>query len=132
MKKLTKASAKTLDTMIDGIAVGDARTIDNKTGFMAVHVDRLSRNCYSIAHYYEQNGDLVPDPDLVVWRAETGDYVPVSLQLSSGHYSLALRLENDQPVAFAPALCRELASFANMMVKNIKAQQGGLAGLRRK
>jgi uncharacterized protein YqiB (DUF1249 family) len=47
-------------------------------GFMDLNVDVLSRNdgiiTAALSHYYEQNGDLIPDPDMVVridTRSET-------------------------------------------------------------
>ena len=132
MKTTHKTTAATLEILTAGLAVGEARKLDNAPGcYMAAHVERISPKCFSIAHYYTQNGDAIADPDLVVWRASTGAFVPVSLQQNIGRMSVALRLENDEPVAFAPRLGRELASFANMMIKNIKSQQGGLAALRK-
>jgi uncharacterized protein YqiB (DUF1249 family) len=39
-------------------------------GFMDLNLDLLSRNgeiiTVALSHYYEQNGDLIPDPDMVV------------------------------------------------------------------
>jgi hypothetical protein len=133
MKTTNKTTAAALEIMTAGLAVGDARTFDNAPGvYMACHVERISPNRFSVAHYFTQNGDKVADPDLVVWRASTGDFVPVSLQQCTGHYTVAVKLDaDDQPSAFYPRASRELASFANMMIRNVKAQQGGLAALRK-
>lgn len=58
MKTLGKAASRVLDQLVFGLAcVGDAKKIDNSTGFMAVHVERVSNAQYSVAHYYEQNGE---------------------------------------------------------------------------
>jgi hypothetical protein len=39
-------------------------------GFMDLNLDLLSRNdeiiTVALSHYYEQNGDLIPDPDMVI------------------------------------------------------------------
>lgn len=35
-------------------------------GFMDLSVNLLEDNRISITHYYEQNGDLVPDPDMEI------------------------------------------------------------------
>lgn len=35
-------------------------------GFMDLHIERLGKYHYSLTHYFEQNGDLVPDPDMEV------------------------------------------------------------------
>jgi len=35
---------------------------------------------FSIAHSYEQNGDLLKDPDMVFIRGQDGEYYPIELQ----------------------------------------------------
>jgi uncharacterized protein YqiB (DUF1249 family) len=35
-------------------------------GFMDLHIENLGNNHYSLTHYFEQNGDLVPDPDMEI------------------------------------------------------------------
>jgi hypothetical protein len=39
-------------------------------GFMDLNLDLLSHNdeiiTVALSHYYEQNGDLIPDPDMVI------------------------------------------------------------------
>ena len=34
--------------------------------FMDLVVERLGENHFSLTHYYEQNGDLCPDPDMEI------------------------------------------------------------------
>ena len=36
------------------------------TGIMDLHLESLSQNTVSLTHYFEQNGDLVPDPDMEI------------------------------------------------------------------
>jgi uncharacterized protein YqiB (DUF1249 family) len=36
------------------------------TGFMDLHLESLSQRTVSLTHYFEQNGDLVPDPDMEI------------------------------------------------------------------
>lgn len=99
--------------------------------FMDVHLEQIGPSRYSIAHYFEQNGDLVPDPDLVVWRAGPGDYVPVSLQLAIGVRDCCMEFGSDgQPNRFSPKLQNKIGTFANEILKNIRDQQGGLEGLK--
>lgn len=76
MRKLGLQAARTFLQLVDGLRAGDARTIDNAPGtFMAVSVDCLHGDgtapdggrvgaLYAIAHRFETNGDLVPDPDV--------------------------------------------------------------------
>ncbi len=85
----------------------------------------------SIAHYFEQNGDLMADPDLVFevnpdedgplsWK--TGEWGPVSFtQHSTGTYQEAVILREGK-VMIAPRLVASLKSFARMWDRNLKAQ----------
>jgi hypothetical protein len=96
---------------------------------MAVHVDRLGERTYSLAHYFEMNGDLVCDPDGVFVRTEAG-WLPVSLQLCTGHYTRALELdESERPARVDARAFAELSRFAAMWLRNIADQQGGIARL---
>ncbi len=36
------------------------------SGFMDLVIEKLGDKHYSLTHYYEQNGDLCPDPDMEV------------------------------------------------------------------
>ena len=130
MKPLPQAAGRVLDALTAGLAIGGARKVDGGGGYMAVHVDRLSAGTYSIAHYFHQNGDMVCDPDGVFLKTEAG-WLPVTLQLSTGHFTVALELDgNDKPTGWRPRHYKELASFAVMWLRNISQQQGGLDRIR--
>ena len=85
----------------------------------------------SVAHYFEQDGDLMADPDLAFevdpaedgplsWKA--GAWGPVSFtQHSTGTYQEAV-LVRDGKVRVAPRLVASLRSFARMWDRNLKAQ----------
>ena len=34
--------------------------------FMDLHFEKIGENTFAMAHYFEQNGDLVPDPDMEI------------------------------------------------------------------
>jgi hypothetical protein len=110
MRTLPKAASQVLDALTAGLQVGQSRKVDNSGGtYMAVHVDRLSERRYSLAHYYEQNGDLVCDPDGVFLKTDAG-WLPVSLQLCTGHYTEAVQVDgDDEPVTFR-AVRRDVAA----------------------
>ena len=131
MRMLSKAAGTVLDALTQNLPVGEARTIDNSNGtFMTVHVDRLTESTFSIAHYFGQNGDLVCDPDGVFLKTETG-WLPISLQLCTGHYTVAVELDGkDKPTGFRPKALQELTSFAAMWLRNISDQQGGIVAIR--
>jgi hypothetical protein len=85
----------------------------------------------SVAHYFEQNGDLMADPDVVFdvnpdedgplsWKS--GEWGPVSLaQHSTGAYQEAVILRG-RKVMVTPRLVASLKSFARMWNRNLKAQ----------
>jgi len=58
---------------LEKMEIGSSQ-ISKSEGFMDLHVDILSDGIVeqrqvkviSLAHYYEQNGDLVPDPDMTI------------------------------------------------------------------
>ena len=126
MKPLAKNAGDVLDALTAGLEIGAARKIDNGS-YMAVHVDRLGQATFSVAHYFKQNGDLVCDPDGVFLKTAAG-WLPVTLQLATGHYTVAVELDvNDKPTGWRPRQYRELHSFATMWLRNIREQQGGIA-----
>jgi hypothetical protein len=70
LRPLSRAAARVFSSLVDGLGAGDAKKVDNASGaFMAVSVDCLVGGSngpalYAVAHRYELNGDLVPDPDV--------------------------------------------------------------------
>jgi hypothetical protein len=131
MKTTNKKAAAILDILTHGLDIGEGRKVDNTEGaFMAVSVNRLSENVFAVSHYFEQNGDLVPDPDMTFFRAHTGAWVPASYQ-DQFRYQEALIFEDGQISKFSPRLLSQLSSFANMWMNNIRDQQGGTRELRK-
>lgn len=141
MKHLNKTAAEILSKLIEGMKPGDNKKIDNTNGtFMPVCVEFLRRgkeyNYISIAHYYEQNGDLMSDPDMVfifstdpqvkeIQGYET--FYPISFQQDNmGIYQevVASWGADGQVKSFRPKLSAGLCSFANMWLRNIRDQQG--------
>jgi hypothetical protein len=131
MKAINQRAKKVMDLLTaNWDSVGNGRKIDNTEGtFMPVHVE-LIRECnlgqiYSITHYYEQNGDLMRDPDMEFIKGGDGEYYPISFwQDSPLKRDEALEWgEDDEISKIKPKLQAELVTFANMWMKNIKEQQ---------
>ena len=65
-------------------AIGAHKKIDNSPWFMAVHIENLGScelgRMFSVAHYYEQNGDLMKDPDIVFIKSQKGGYCRIEFQ----------------------------------------------------
>lgn len=126
MKPLSKAAKKVFEKLVDGIEPGQAKKFDNANGaFMAAHVDRLTDNLFSIAHYYEQNGDLVSDPDMEFWRGPDGEIYPCSITHGAlGLFVRGIEFADGKPSGVRPRTQRDQATFANTWLRNIKEQQG--------
>lgn len=125
MKTLNKTASKILDTLTQGLdKPGDHRKLDTAPdAFMSVSVECIWHNLYSVAHYYLQNGDLVPDPDIVFWRRPVdGGWIAVSLKNCFG-ISEGVRFTDGQPTHIRKSNQREIALFANKWMVNIKRQQ---------
>ena len=131
MKAISKQAKKVMDVLtgyIDGAS--DHKTIDNTEGtFMPVHVEHVKKcnlgQVFSIAHYYEQNGDLMRDPDMEFIQGGDGEYYPISFWQDAPTIrdEPAKWIDGDIVSYNAPRQAA-LVTFANMWMRNIKEQQG--------
>lgn len=121
-------AAAVLDELTRDLAVGEHRKIDRGGGFMVVVVEHLeereSGSIYSVSHYFESNGDLIADPDVVFLRRPEG-WAPISYQDSLA-YRVVARVREDGRVEVDDRGQRELVRFANMWLRNVATQQNVL------
>jgi hypothetical protein len=125
MKHISKQAKKTLLKLIAGLDnVGDSKKVDTAKGaFMAVSVEKIGEHLFSVSHYFKQNGDLVPDPDMVFYHSDIDDeFYPVSFQDYFG-YKEAVIFKEENITGFFPRLQRELAAFTTTWMRNISYQQ---------
>src|SRR4051794_36862311 len=86
LRQVSRAARGVLETLVEGLdELGASKRVDKAKGaFMAVCVERVEHTShgpiFSVAHYFEQNGDLVPDPDVTFLRGATGDFYPLTYQ----------------------------------------------------
>ena len=98
-------------------------------GFMPLSVELLyktkSYNMYSFAHYYKQNGDLVPDPDMCFLqnRENPSQIYPASFQNAIAYTQAAEIDETGNAIVLSAAQMKDLAIFANIWMSNIYEQQ---------
>lgn len=125
----TRAQA-VMDKLIEGISQGGSKKIDNTGGsFMPVSVERVGEislgPLFSVTHYYEQNGDLMSDPDMVFVQGASGRYYPISYRQDGLGINQEVLRETEKPGSFQynKRLSASLATFANRWMKNIKDQQ---------
>jgi hypothetical protein len=84
----------------------------------------------AVAHYYEQNGDAMRDPEIVfevnpdAWKS--GEWTPVSYRQDNlDIYQEAVFLVDEGKPMIRPKLLRDLKAFAREWDRNIE-QQGFL------
>jgi len=132
MYALSKKAGIVLDELTKDLNELSAhKKVDNAKGaFMAVSVERVEETdwgpVFSVAHYYEQNGDLMRDPEMCFLRGCDGLYYPTYFRQDGG---LAMEensvvIENGKVKGFKPVMQYKQSKFANMWMKNIKEQQG--------
>jgi uncharacterized protein YqiB (DUF1249 family) len=95
-------------------------------GFMDLVVEKISENEYSLAHYYEQNGDLMRDPEMTV-RIYPGKAVEA---LTFTQDNLGIYQEvYPEPGKYVPYFKKELNCFLGIWLRNLKIQ-GFMKGLK--
>jgi hypothetical protein len=130
VRAISKQAASILARLVDGLdEPGQSKKLDNARGaFMAVAVECIGPRVFSVAHYFEQHGDLVPDPEMTFWRDGFGDFYPLSITHGAlGIHRECLPLDgNGRPVLerLRPREQADQASFAAGWMRNIRAQQG--------
>ena len=108
--------------------VGDNKRIAANDSFMAVVVECIglhAKGCvFSVAHYGEQNGDLMRDPDVTFLVGDGGGVHPLSFRNDYvGCEEVAVefvernRLQVDEQVLYV------LVDFCNGWMKSINEQQ---------
>lgn len=108
---------------------GDARKSE-VSGFMDLNLDVLSKNDkelrIALAHYFEQNGDLVPDPDM-----EIRVYLMDGWKKAEALTYQDQRRYNEvypEPGKMVPALKKSLNDFLAQWLKNCIDQGHNLSG----
>ncbi|CAN5819791.1 hypothetical protein BH10BAC2_BH10BAC2_27110 [soil metagenome] len=106
---------------LDKIEPGEGIKLKSKN-FMDLNIDVLWKEedkiTFSMAHYYKQNGDMVPDPDM-----EIAVYPKQKMaEALSYQDSYGYREVYPEPEKFYPKAKKELNSFLNQWLNNIKMQ----------
>lgn len=87
------------------------------TWFMDLHIEVLGNNKVSVAHYYEQNWDLVPDPD-IVFKLDNWSATPISFRNQFCDYDIS-DIRNQMQLKRALGL----EKFTRIWFRNLKAQK---------
>jgi hypothetical protein len=112
----------------DGLAALKSRPIRlEMPGFMRLVIEHIGTGprcgeLVSVAHYGEQNGDAMRDPE-IVFEVVAGAWHPVSIQMDyTSYYREAVFVGEGGKVYIRPALVRDIAAFVRAWDRNIKDQ----------
>ena len=126
MRAISKKVQKVMDRIVELLGGKESLKLDNAPeAYMPLSVDRTGDNTFALAHYGEQNGDLMADPDMVFWRGPDGRYYPVSYQNDyMGVCDQAVvEWKNGKPDVYRPKTQAGMVKFANVWMNNIAHQQ---------
>jgi hypothetical protein len=143
MKSLNQKSTRIFNKLIARLDKAQHVRINNAPeAFMPLSVEYLfttdieGRNMkvFSLAHYYLQNGDLVPDPDMTfaVYTPPAEPQQPGQPQPLPQIYPMSFQnaLMYDEAIfqkegkwQYIPSRLNDLVYFANIWLKNIQDQQ---------
>jgi hypothetical protein len=96
---------------------------------MDLHIEYVGKGprgggLVSVAHYYEQNGDMMRDPDMVFEVDDKMEFwSPISYRQDGlGVYQEAVSQDEIGQVFLNPRLIKELSAFAKTWDRNLKEQ----------
>lgn len=94
-------------------------------GFDRLCIERISENAVSVAHYFEMNGDLVAEPDIVFFIDAQGYWIPVEITQSMTGWSRVVEFSEDgtRIARFQRERQADIATFAEDWAQNIVDQQ---------
>jgi len=132
-----KAIDREAQAVMDRLTVGlnetlNHRKINNADGiFMPVTAEWIGKcdsgTLFSIAHYYEQNGDMMRDPEMIFLKGHDGKYYPTYFRQDT-MWGIPVEQESiviheGKPLVAYPRMQEDHVSFANVWMRNIKEQQ---------
>ncbi len=123
MRKINQKAKKVVNKIISKLEDGYLR-LDNSDGtYMPLSVEKISDNEYSFCHYGKQNGDLMCDPEMILWEKD-GEFYPYYFRNDYvGVERYSINFENGKPVSFSPRFQKDDAVFFGTWMENVKYQQ---------
>ena len=89
--------------------------------------EQVGENQLSIAHYYEQNGDLMADPEIVFLKKEYSygvEYYPIYERMSGLCSDVELVIFENRKPKMISRLQKQATSFCTTWMSTIVMQQG--------
>jgi len=96
-------------------------------GFDRLCIEVIAPSAISVAHYFEMNGDLVAEPDIVFFVDVAGEWIPIEITQSMTGWKRVAEFSEDgtKIVRYRQREQADIASFAEDWAQNI-ADQGWL------
>ena len=87
-------------------------------------IEVISPQAVSVAHYFEMNGDLVAEPDIVFFIDEWGEWLPIEITQSMTGWTRVVEFneEGDKIMRYRPDEQADIAAFAETWAQNIVDQ----------
>lgn len=129
MRSLNKLSSRIFSSLVKGLGeVGDNKRLAANDSFMAVVVECIGLHAkgqvFSVAHYGEQNGDLMRDPDVTFLVGENGKVHPLTFRNDYfGAEEVAVELVADGKLRVDDQVLYALVDFCNGWMNSINEQQ---------
>jgi len=98
-----------------GVFHVESHTHLESPGFMDLVIEKLGDNHYSLTHYFEQNGDLCPDPDMEI-RVHPSSKTAEALSLQD---CFGYRCVYPEPETINIRAKAELNDFLNFWLTNL-------------
>jgi len=97
----------------------------DQPGYERLCVETISAQRVSVAHYFEMNGDLVPDPDIVFFIDQKGEWAAIGITDSFGPWCSLVKMAPDgnSVVSYDREGQASLATFAETWAQNLIDQQ---------
>jgi len=91
--------------------------------FDQLRIECLPNGCVSVAHLFEVQGHLVPEPDVAFFIDAQRNWVPIDITQSAGYIACA-KLSNDAKtiLRYDPEGQADLADFCEIWAQNLRDQ----------
>ncbi|MDX8367703.1 DUF1249 domain-containing protein [Cytobacillus sp. IB215665] len=119
MKNYKKLNQVLTQCFGDDLSTGNHISLES-AGFMDLVVEVIGDDLISLSHYYELNGDLMADPDMVI-RLYPEQQTCEALSFQNDSLGVYQKVYVDEK-HYYPRLKRELNSFLSLWLTNIEEQ----------
>ena len=128
MKHLNDKATAIFRKLTEGLQkVGDHQQWNNDSSFMAACVEIIGRSglgpLVSIAHYYQQNGDMMRDPDVVFLIGADQHVYPISYRQDGLGVNQEAAFVEEGQWRVRTKMQADICSFCNQWMRNINEQQ---------